>query len=261
MEKINNKKPPATGILSKPANTIHANAAKMLNLVMANSEVIDLNTVALDSLLSKSENIILARRKSTQAKKEYLASRFIIKHLTQQFVTADYSEISTVFDEQTKQLTVRLNNKPLPVTLVISHSKGWVGVYLSDRPERVGIDAEYVSSERPYLKLAKHFYHAEEVSEIENAELMYPAFYRIWTLKEALAKALAKPIAQLLAPNVYHTYAKHTIAAYCCTINNVDFSFATPLNATKPPPLVQVELSPDLTQLKQSTVNSLHHVI
>jgi 4'-phosphopantetheinyl transferase len=79
-----------------------------------------------------------------------------------------------------------------------------VGAALNIEQVEFGFDIEKISLKRPFEKLAKHFYHQQEVDLI-TANEQYAAlrFYRIWTLKEALAKATSRPIAQLLSPHVF----------------------------------------------------------
>ena len=261
METINNKKPPITGISPERAHFSVLSPKSPINLVIANSQALNFDQINITSLLSAHEISILERRKLESAKREYLASRYLIKQLAQQFFAYEAAELTTFFDEHTARLVIKYQNNTLPLSLVISHSKGWVAVYLAHEPERMGIDLEFMSQKRPFLKLAKHFYHQDEVREIEAANPMSDTFFRIWTLKEALAKAVAMPIAQLLSPNVYDGYAKHNLAAYSCQINGFDFSMATPITVKQPPALVEVSLKPDLTGFEQTAMNRLHHVI
>ncbi len=75
----------------------------------------------------------------------------------------------------------------------LSHSGGYVGLALShERP--VGLDLEHhaMSDEKPYLEMARRFFHPEETIFLTacspGVELRHQ-FYRIWTKKEAYAKA------------------------------------------------------------------------
>lgn len=261
METINNKKPPITGISPERA---HFNAQKPkspINLVIANSQALNIEQINIASILSNGEIATLERRKVDTAKREYLASRYLIKQLACQFYAFEPSELTTFFDEQNARLVINYQGHTLPLSLVISHSKGWVAVYLAMESERIGIDLEFISEKRPFLKLAKHFYHEAEIREIETAKPMSDTFFRIWTLKEALAKATALPIAKLLAPNVYKGYENKKLAAYCCQINGFDFSLAAPVSVKQPPALIEACLKVDLTGFKQTAVNRLHHVV
>ncbi|MFY8349254.1 4'-phosphopantetheinyl transferase family protein [Pseudoalteromonas sp. SSM20] len=261
METINNKKPPITGNSPERAHFSVLNPKSPINLVIANSQYLNFDQINIESILSPSEIAIMQRRKSDSAKREYLASRYLIKCLAQQYFAIELKELTTFFDEPSARLVIKYQNSTLPLSLVISHSKGWVAVYLASTPERMGIDLEFISEKRPFLKLAKHFYHIDEINEIERANPMSDTFFRIWTLKEALAKAIAVPIAKLLAPNVYEGYANNNLLAYSCQTKQFDFSLAAPATVFQPPALIEVLLKPNLTGFEQTAVNRLHNVI
>ena len=68
----------------------------------------------------------------------------------------------------------------------LSHSRSVVACAISDRGP-VGIDVEYCAPERPLLGLAATAFGAGERLAVESGGAA--SFYRIWTLREALAKA------------------------------------------------------------------------
>jgi 4'-phosphopantetheinyl transferase len=53
-------------------------------------------------------------------------------------------------------------------------------------------------------------------------------FFRIWTLKEALAKATSRPIAQLLSPNVFDEFSllNLTASSNIITVANEEFDIS-----------------------------------
>jgi phosphopantetheinyl transferase len=67
----------------------------------------------------------------------------------------------------------------------ISHSKDMVAVCKSDKP--VGIDVEFMTTDRDYKKIANRFYKGKEL-EYFNAAPTAEVFYEIWTKKEAYSK-------------------------------------------------------------------------
>ncbi|MBR5247036.1 MAG: 4'-phosphopantetheinyl transferase superfamily protein [Clostridia bacterium] len=67
----------------------------------------------------------------------------------------------------------------------ISHSKDMVAVCTSDKP--VGIDIEFMSTDRDLGKIAKRFYKGKELEYFNNS-LTAETFYEIWTKKEAYSK-------------------------------------------------------------------------
>ncbi|WP_392340593.1 4'-phosphopantetheinyl transferase family protein [Moritella marina] len=184
------------------------------------------NTIASEQIsalatqyLQPQEQSILAKRKQLQAKQEYLASRFIIKTYASQYFGYDFNSLTVLFDDKDTCLKVYQNNQAITLHACISHSHGHVIVALvpSQRPVfksiQLGVDLEWLSNKRSLEKVAKHYYHSEElhacmsqtegVTEQVSKEVHAKALYRIWTLKEALAKAIKQPIATLLRDNVF----------------------------------------------------------
>jgi 4'-phosphopantetheinyl transferase len=60
----------------------------------------------------------------------------------------------------------------------------------------IGIDVERMDPERPLLALARAAFGPAEIAEVESGGIA--AFYRIWTLREALAKASGKGFGMLV---------------------------------------------------------------
>ena len=79
------------------------------------------------------------------------------------------------------------NNKPLADNcfVSISHSKDMIAVCKSDKP--VGIDIEFISTDRDYHKIAKRFYEGKELEYFISSPTA-ETFYEIWTKKEAFSK-------------------------------------------------------------------------
>ncbi len=67
----------------------------------------------------------------------------------------------------------------------ISHSKNMIAVCKSDKP--VGIDIEFMATDRDYKKIASRFYKGKEL-EYFNFQCTAESFYEIWTKKEAYSK-------------------------------------------------------------------------
>lgn len=78
----------------------------------------------------------------------------------------------------------------------ISHSGAWIGIVLSRGDAYATIDLEDMSIARSYLDIAKNFFSQSENNLISAEDKL--GFYKIWTAKEAIAKCLNQPIAQVL---------------------------------------------------------------
>lgn len=200
------------------------------------------NTIASEQItalaaqyLQPQEQSIFTKRKQLQAKQEYLASRFIIKTYASQYFGYDFDSLTVLFDEQDTCLKVYQHGQAIALHSCISHSHGQVLIALVPakpsatpelvlKPMQLGVDLEWLSTKRSLEKVAKHYYHSEElraclaqteyvaegVTTKINKVLHAKVLYRIWTLKEALAKAIKQPIATLLRDNVFE---------YCQSLN------------------------------------------
>jgi 4'-phosphopantetheinyl transferase len=217
-------------------NTLSITPIHLANLLLADNcillldaKTLELSDFNLPDHLSPFELIVINRRKSPQAKQEYLATRLLLKLLAKHylkttlpdFTNTPPSAISSEFDEVSSKLQLHINNE-IVINACISHSHGFVGVALNPSKSEFGFDIEKISLKRPFKKLAKHFYHQDEMtlitqpSEIKNQANI---FFRIWTLKESLAKATSCPIAKLLSPNVFHALTSAELLASSNVIN------------------------------------------
>jgi 4'-phosphopantetheinyl transferase len=68
----------------------------------------------------------------------------------------------------------------------LAHSGAIVACAIAARGT-IGVDVERIDAERPVAALARAAFGPTEIAEVEREGAM--AFYRIWTLREALAKA------------------------------------------------------------------------
>jgi 4'-phosphopantetheinyl transferase len=125
-----------------------------------------------------------------RGKDEYIACRWLLRK-----VLAFYTGISA------DKLQFQRSDKGKPylaqgnIQFSLSHSGHWGVLAVSDG-NAVGIDIEVVQSKRNILRIAQHYYAPAELTQL----LALPAreqqdyFYRLWTLKEALFKALGSGI-------------------------------------------------------------------
>jgi 4'-phosphopantetheinyl transferase len=199
--------------------TNFANLPQSANTVLLfNANTLNVTDYDLPRLLSKFELSVINRRKSPTAKQEYLASRLLLKMLVKtalpEFAHVALNTITTNFNHTTAKLELHIND--CVINTCISHSHGFVGVALNSKNNTFGFDLEKISLTRPFEKLAKHFYHSDEVTLITlqpNTQSQANTFFRIWTLKESIAKATSRPIAKLLSPNVFTELAVANLAS------------------------------------------------
>lgn len=180
-------------------------------IVLLNASSLNVSEFDLPLYLSPFELNVIERRKHPQAKQEYLATRLVLKYLVKTVLTGyacvKLCDISSEFNSNNNKLELHIKNTTEVISCCVSHSHGFIGAALNVAATPFGFDIEKISLKRPFTKLAKHFYHQGEVSLITNTDNITTQahhFFRIWTLKEALAKATSRPIAQLLSPNVFN---------------------------------------------------------
>ena len=221
-------------------NTLSITPIQLTNLPLANNSILlfdatklDVSKFNLPDYLSPFELSVINRRKRAQAKQEYLASRILLKQLVKitqpQYANITLNSMSTQFDEASAKLQLHVSGDIF--NTCISHSHGLVGVALNLAKTEFGFDIEKISLKRPFEKLAKHFYHPDEIALITKpSNTQANTFFRIWTLKESLAKATSRPIAKLLSPNVFNELNAATLNASsnCASIesNNFDVTVA-----------------------------------
>lgn len=198
-------------------------------VLLLNAESIDLADFPLADLLSPFEQTVIERRKSSKAKQEYLATRlllkFFVRHCFTEFADTPANHISSEFDEQSSKLLLHIKNTNTVLSSCLSHSNGFVGAALNIEQVEFGFDIEKISLKRPFEKLAKHFYHPHEVDLITaNEQCAAQRFFRIWTLKEALAKATSRPIAQLLSPHVFTELTAANLKAKSAVFEGFDIT-------------------------------------
>lgn len=182
-----------------------------------------------DTHLHPSELEILNRRKQPQAKREYLSSRYCIKTLAQHFFP-QYAHLPlkrwhSAFNEQEKALQLFVDGQLLDINLVISHSHGHIAVAMTQgRQSLLGLDIEMRDAKRRFAKLAAHFYPEVEARDIGNN---VDTFFRVWTLKEAYAKAAKQSISTLLSQPILPLLECCPAQVYCQQWRQFDLSLIT----------------------------------
>ncbi|QUM83914.1 MULTISPECIES: 4'-phosphopantetheinyl transferase superfamily protein [unclassified Moritella] len=207
---------PHTESFFSPQLTFTSNADLTTNINSTiEAYLFNSNTISSEQITSFSEHYlhpheyeVFTKRKQQQAQQEYLATRIIIKAYASQCLGYNFTELYVLFDTEKNDLNIYYNEDIVPLKCCISHSHGQVLIALAPttQPIKLGVDLEWISTKRSLERIAHHYYHAEELAACTAQSLMLKAqaFYRIWTLKEALAKAIKQPIAALLRDNVFN---------------------------------------------------------
>ncbi|WP_105264874.1 4'-phosphopantetheinyl transferase family protein [Pseudoalteromonas sp. T1lg76] len=172
---------------------------------------------------------VLNRRKQPQAKREYLSSRYFIKTLAQrlfpQYAQAPLTSWQSVFNEQERALQLFIDGQLLDINVVISHSHGHIAVAITQGQQSLlGVDIEKRDANRRFEKLAAHFYPEVEARDIGNN---VDTFFRVWTLKEAYAKAAKQSISTLLSQPILPLLERCPAQVYCQQWRQFDLSLIT----------------------------------
>ena len=213
------------------------NSDALMDVYVCNSNTLanEQITALAKQYLHPREHAVFSKRKQLQAKQEYLASRFIIKTYASRCLGYDFDALYVQFDDKDTCLKVYNHDQAIALHTCISHSHGQVLIALSTASQalKLGVDLEWISTKRSLDKVAKHYYHEEELDAcMAQAEAVEPAvskavhakaLYRIWTLKEALAKAIKQPIAKLLRDNVFEHCQPLQVQSGCYADNELTF--------------------------------------
>jgi 4'-phosphopantetheinyl transferase len=136
------------------------------------------------SLLSDDERARAGGFVGPLLQRRFVVARSRLRALLGRHVGCDPRRLVFVLNEHGKP---RLADHP-GVHFSLSHSQDRALLAVSDGPE-IGADLEMV---RPvdHLDLSRRYFHPDEVAAIERQEDPRLAFFRIWTLKEAVVKAI-----------------------------------------------------------------------
>ena len=168
--------------------------------------------------LHANELVIFEQRKKLLAKKEYLASRYIIKTLITKLHGCLFEALDVAFDKNNHRLIAYLGEQPLAYRISLSHSKGQVLLVVSKELIEIGLDLEYIDKKREVSTLANNFFHQKEQVLVRDNDKT--SFYYLWTLKEAFAKMSGQSVLSILPKDIrvalrhlatstaiYHDYA------------------------------------------------------
>ncbi len=226
-----------------PGVTFSGDSAPAISVYLFDSNSIDSEYVPTlaQRYLHSSELEVFAKRKQLQAQQEFIASRVLIKIYASHCLGYNYADLAVRFDEQETCLKVCHKGQAIKLGCCISHSHGQVLIALTQQVRQLGVDLEWISTRRSLDKLAAHYYHAEELQACKDRPKA--ALYRVWTLKEALAKAIKQPIVKLIRDNVFTHCSELSVKSG----NNQDFDLSiisdTPLPEALDVQVVSIDLA------------------
>jgi len=140
-------------------------------------------------LLSKDENE--RAQKFKRGMDDYINTRIFIRKILSPYINKSPEDL--IFD-------LNPYGKPFlrhsDIQFNLSHSKQWAALAVGKNCE-LGIDVESTSARHSTLDIAKHYFHPDEISQLERMtshEEKQDYFFRLWTLKESFVKGLGTGI-------------------------------------------------------------------
>jgi len=140
------------------------------------------------SYLSEEETSRSERFHFLRDKQRFVVSRSILKILISKYLSINPKEVI---------IGKGLNNKPCLIgnnnlEFNLSHSGDWIIMAISNHS--VGIDLEFLDENFNYEEILLNSFANNEKAIIKSNDLNSLQFFKLWTRKEAFAKALAKGI-------------------------------------------------------------------
>lgn len=142
------------------------------------------------SLLSATEKQQLAMRKGANAKATYIRSRKLMKRVVAESFGITMANLEILFDPNQKQL-LALSGEELICPISLSHSGDALAfMFPLVGTGEFGVDIESFDKQRDYQGMAEMSFSEQEQSEFKQSIDMNKDFVQVWTLKEALTKAM-----------------------------------------------------------------------
>lgn len=142
----------------------------------------------LTHFLSDSEHRRANRYHFLKDKNRFIICRSLLKILLSEHIGLDINQIIIDVDANKKPY---LSSHP-SVYFNVSHSVDYAIIAIAKNP--VGIDIEYINKEFNYNDVLPTVFHQIEMDEIEISKEKHLSFYKLWTRKEAIVKAIGKGI-------------------------------------------------------------------
>lgn len=145
-------------------------------------------TPALSALLSPEEYTRWQRYITPAARRQFLESRGLLRLLLGAYLQRDPGRLEFIYSEQGKPALTKASGGAV-LQFNLSHSQGRV-LYAVSAEHAVGIDLEGVNPLIGYRDIAHRICTPQERTVFDRLppEEQSPAFFKIWTRKEALVK-------------------------------------------------------------------------
>lgn len=181
-------------------------------------------------------------------KNNYILSHGLLRHLLSLYIKSNPKNIQYSVNQFGKPF---LKNDNCTLQFNMSHSKDYAA-YIIALEDQVGIDIEWKDKSINIEEVSELVLSQKEISLFNklNSKEKFPAFYDIWTKKEAIIKAIGQglsyPIETIEIMHSKHDSKSYCIAngkLFCCSklhnLNNYTGTVALPYQLNR---LIQVDL-------------------
>lgn len=142
-----------------------------------------------NKLLSEDEIERAQRFYFHKDRNEYVCSRGFLREVLSKYIEIDPTEIQFDYGKFGKPELASIANHA-KIKFNISHSKGQALLAISDSDE-IGVDIEYIKNIPEMFEIAKELYTQNENDILKNSgSKTSETFFKIWTRKEAIIKAV-----------------------------------------------------------------------
>lgn len=149
------------------------------------------------AVLSPEERERLARFGFEDDRRDYAAAHTLLRVTLGHHLDTPPDQLRFATTDRGKPYLIHPPNVLLSCSL--AHTRGLVACVISDDETPVGIDVERIDHTGRTSARIRHLFPPEESLTADGDR-----FYELWTMKEALAKALGVGIAETLALNLAH---------------------------------------------------------
>lgn len=156
--------------------------------------------------LSDSERNRSERYHFKKDQNRFIICRIILKHILAEHINEDITKIIIDIDSHKKHYL------PLhpSVFFNISHTANYALIAIAN--SAIGVDIEYINTDFNYPEILSNIFSKNEMEDLNMSRNKHLTFYKFWTRKEAIVKAIGKGIDDHLK-HIPVTDGVHTISS------------------------------------------------